>query len=55
MVEALFLVERTVEFDNNLRDGIKAVIINNDDGDTNADAHADADTYTNACERSTSG
>ena len=36
MAEGLFLVERTLRPDNNVRDGIQAVIINNDDGDTDA-------------------
>jgi hypothetical protein len=36
MAEALYLVERTEQPDNNLRDGIRNVIINNDDGDADA-------------------
>ena len=36
MVEQLFLVERTDRPDNDVRDGIKTVIINNDDADTDA-------------------
>ena len=37
MAEGLFLVERTSNMgDNNKRDAITAVVINNDDGDTDA-------------------
>lgn len=36
MAEALFLVERTASV-NNDRDGIRAVVINNDDGDSDAE------------------
>lgn len=36
MAEALFLVERTVPLDMNDRDGIRAVVINEDDAQTDA-------------------
>ncbi len=48
MVEALFLVERTVQPDNDIRDGIRNVIINNDDGDADAVIIANAVTAVNA-------
>lgn len=48
MAEALFLVERTTQSDNDIRDGIKSVIINNDDADTNAQIIAAAIAAVNA-------
>lgn len=48
MAEALFLVERTVPENMNDRDGIRAVIINNDDGDTDAQVIAAAIAAVNA-------
>lgn len=36
MAEALYLVERTTAVDGNDVDGIRSVLINNDDGDSDA-------------------
>lgn len=48
MVEQLYLVERTTLPDNDVRDGIKAVVINNDDGDANDAIIANAIAAVNA-------
>lgn len=48
MAEALFLVERTAQTDNNVRDAIKTVVINSDDGKTDAQIIADAVAAVNA-------
>ena len=37
MAEALYLVERTTAVDGNDIDGVRSVLINNDDGDADAD------------------
>ncbi len=43
MAEALFLVTRTNQLgDNDMRNGVHAMLINNDDGDTDAVTIADA-------------
>jgi hypothetical protein len=51
MAEALYLVERTTQGESEDRNRVRAVIINNDDGDADAVIIANVITALNAAQR----